>query len=68
MKKIFFIILLPAVIFSCSSNDKKTTEDTKTTNEAGVQNVNGNIPDTTNAINLSTHKTDTTGKLKDTVK
>lgn len=60
MKKIIFIIALSAGIFSCSSNDKKTTEDTKDKNEVGVQNVNGNIPDTTNAINLSTHKTDTT--------
>jgi hypothetical protein len=27
-------------------------------NKAGVQNVNGNIPDTTNAIDLSTKKVD----------
>jgi hypothetical protein len=61
MKKIV-VIALSVVMFSCSSNDKKTTEESKTPNEAGVQNANGNIPDTTNAINLSTHKTDTTQK------
>ena len=38
MKKIV-VIALSTVIFSCSSNDKKTTEETKTPNEAGVQNV-----------------------------
>ncbi len=67
MKKIIFIIALSTGIFSCSSKDKKTTEDSKSQNEAGVQNVNGNIPDTTNAINLSTHKKDTT-QSKDSLK
>ncbi len=55
-------------MYSCSSNDKKTNEDSKTKNEVGVQNDNGGIPDTTNAINLSTHKKDTTQKSKDTMK
>ena len=43
-----------ALIFGCASKEEETTEETK--NEAGVQNVNGNIPDTTNAIDLSTSK------------
>jgi len=64
MKKLFIIMLSP-LIFSCSSNDKKTTEETK--NEAGVQNVNGNIPDTANSINLSTHKNDS-AQVKDSSK
>ncbi len=37
----------------------------KTENPADIQNVNGNIPDTTNAIDIGTHKKDsavTTGK------
>jgi hypothetical protein len=58
MKKVVFMSLITSVIFSCSSNDKKTTTDSKNNNEVGVPNVNGNIPDTTNAINLSTHKKD----------
>ena len=66
MKKIILIITLTAGIFSCSSNDKKTTDD-KTKNEAGVQNDNGGIPDTTNAINLSTHKKDSV-QSKDSIK
>ncbi len=47
MKKVLFIIALSAVILSCDSKEEKTTEET--TNPAGIQNVNGNIPDTTNA-------------------
>ncbi len=68
MKKTLIIIALLQVMYSCSSNEKKTTEDSQTQNEVGVQNNNGGIPDTTNAINLSTHKTDTTQKSKDTMK
>lgn len=65
------LILLAAsslIFFSCTSGDKKTTEDSKSKNEVGVQNVNGNIPDTTNAINLSTHKKDTTIRSKDSLR
>jgi hypothetical protein len=59
MKKVVIMSIITSVIFSCSSNDKKsTTNDSKNNNEVGVPNVNGNIPDTTNAINLSTHKKD----------
>ena len=57
MKKLLVIIVASAFIFSCASKEEETTEDT--TNKAGVQNVNGNIPDTTNAIDLSTSKKDT---------
>lgn len=67
MKKIF-ILVFASVFFSCNSNDRKTTEDTKNKHVVGVPNVNGNIPDTTNAINLSTHKKDTTMRSKDSLK
>lgn len=56
MKKLLVIIAASAFIFSCASKEEETTEET--TNKAGVQNVNGNIPDTTNAIDLSTTKKD----------
>lgn len=56
MKKILFVVCT-VVIFSCSSKEEETTEETK--NPAGIQNVNGNIPDTTNSIDLSTEKKDT---------
>ena len=66
MKKTLIMIALSQVMYSCSSNEKKTTDANK--NEVGVQNNNGGIPDTTNTINLSTHKKDTAQKSKDTVK
>ncbi|MEO5782849.1 MAG: hypothetical protein ABIQ07_06235, partial [Ginsengibacter sp.] len=59
MKKILLVIILFQVLYSCSSDEKKTTEDSKAKNEVGVQNVNGTLPDTTNAINLGTQKKDT---------
>lgn len=55
MKKLLVIIAASAFIFSCSSKEEETTTE-GTKNEAGVQNVNGNIPDTTNSIDLSTSK------------
>lgn len=65
MKKIF-IAALALIIFSCNSGDDKT-EDTKDKNVVGVPNTDGTIPDTTNAIDLSTQKKDTT-QSKDSVK
>ncbi len=67
MKKIF-IATAALIICSCNSNDKKTTEDTNDQNQVGVPNTDGTIPDTTNAINLSTHKKDTTQGSKDSLK
>ena len=56
MKKVLFI-LFAVGIFSCSS-DKKDDVSKEGENTPGIQNVNGNIPDTTNAINLDNDKTD----------
>lgn len=57
MKKILVLPLIIAM-FSCNSNSGKndTTEDS-TMKDGSVQNVNGNIPDTSNS-------TDITGKSK----
>jgi len=57
MKKIF-IVAFTTMIFGCDSGEKTTVEDTKENNQVGVPNANGNIPDTSNAINLSTQKKD----------
>lgn len=62
MFPVFFI----AIICSCN-NDKKKVEETETNDKVGVPNVNGNIPDTTNAIDLTTHK-DSATKKTDSVK
>ena len=68
MKKTFIIIALLQVFYSCNSDEKKTTDVSKTKNEVGVQTDIGGIPDTTNAINLSTHKKDTVNNSKDSIK
>ena len=66
MKKTLVIIIFPLFVLSCNSH-KKNTQDEKSQNEVGIQNVNGNLPDTTNAINLSTHKKDSSA-VKDSLK
>ena len=68
MKRMIIIIGLVSVILGCNSGDEKKTDETKTDSQVGVQNVNGNIPDTTNAIKLSTDKNDSAGMRKDSAK
>lgn len=68
MKKIFLLTAVTAIIYSCSSNDEKIKKNADTNNQVGVQDGTGNVPDTTNAINLSTHKKDTTQNAKDSMK
>ena len=63
-----FAIVLISFINGCNSGEKKDVEKAGTNNQVGVPNVNGNIPDTTNAINLSTHKKDSAVKNTDSVK
>lgn len=62
MKKFILFFAIAAILNSCSSDKSKTTETSKSNMEVGVQNANGNMPDTTNAINLSTQKKDSTKK------
>lgn len=62
MKKVTLFFAIVIFLNSCSSDKSKTTETSKSNMEVGVQNANGNMPDTTNAINLSTQKKDTTKK------
>ena len=52
MKKIFFALTLIAFVACNNDSDSSSTEDTAVTNMSGVENVNGNIPDTTNAITI----------------
>jgi hypothetical protein len=76
MKKLSFGLLF-AFFFSCSDNKTTTTtteEGSATT--APVENVNGNIPDTTNGVSPSTmtqtpdstHLKDSARDLKDSTK
>ncbi|HEV2831956.1 MAG TPA: hypothetical protein VGW31_08240 [Hanamia sp.] len=68
MKKLFILYVLSISFFACNSNNKsnsKAGEKVEPYNKAGVQNVNGNIPDTTNTIDLSTEKVDSTATKSD---
>ena len=68
MKKLSFILSLSLLIFACNSqktSNEKMGEDVDPHQNVGVDNVNGNIPDTTNTINLSTNKVDSANVLVD---
>lgn len=65
MKKGLLVVTLFTIIYSCNNSNKKATEETKV--EVPVENVNGNVPDTTNSIGLDTHTKDTF-KVKDSSK
>ena len=42
-----------------SGSDNDASDDTTSVNTTGVQNVNGNVPDTTNSITLDADDTGT---------
>lgn len=52
-------------LLSCNNNNDKKTPTYRNVN---VKNVNGNIPDTTNAIDLSRKKTDTASSADTSVR
>ncbi len=66
MKNLLVIGMFLTVI---SCNSKKEDEvDGSNANQPGVLNVNGNMPDTTNSINIDNTKTDSTTIKKDSVR
>ena len=71
MKNIFFGLLL-FVLVACNNNgDNESAIDTTVNNNTGVENVNGNLPDTTNTITIDggtpeTTPPDTNRNTKDT--
>ena len=69
MKKLF--ILTGATLIMMACNNEKTSneargEEVEPYRQVGVENVNGNIPDTTNSIDLSTEKPDSATITTDT--
>jgi hypothetical protein len=57
MKKNFIAIAFCSVVFfACNHQKNKSGKDSETYRTVPVPNVNGNIPDTTNSIDLSTKK------------
>jgi hypothetical protein len=51
MKKLFITMIFTSGLFGCN-NDSETEATDGQTPLTGVENVNGNIPETTNAIRL----------------
>ncbi len=76
MKKTIGFIGLALLFVGCNSdNDMKYKDkegkatEVKSENPVGIQNVNGNIPDTVNTIDISTHKKDSTmNNVKDSAR
>jgi hypothetical protein len=57
MKKNFIAIAICSVLFfACNHQKTKSGKGSETYRTVPVPNVNGNIPDTTNSIDLSTKK------------
>ena len=58
MKKIIFGLMI-LVFTACNNNNtEETSVDTTASKSSGVNSVNGNIPDTTNTINIDGGKSD----------
>lgn len=53
MKNLFAFFLM-AVLFSACTNDSTPAKDEVTPSNTNVQNVNGNMPDTSGGVNLNT--------------
>jgi hypothetical protein len=61
MKQILAALLLISTLSCNSSNNSNTTNSDSSTSVKPVQNVNGNIPDTTNGADITgKQKIDTT--------
>ncbi|MEO8110528.1 MAG: hypothetical protein ABI594_10865 [Ginsengibacter sp.] len=59
MKKSLTIICITLFLFGCNSDNKSdTTKEPAAAgeNRVGVENVNGNMPDTVNTIDIGTHQ------------
>jgi hypothetical protein len=52
MKKLFGFFLL-VVLFSACTNDSTPAKEETTPSNTNVQNVNGNMPDTSGSVNLN---------------
>lgn len=68
MKKYSIILALSLFTITCSeqqTSNEKVGEDVDPYGNVGVDNVNGNIPDTINTIDLSTNKVDSAKVLTD---
>jgi hypothetical protein len=66
MKKLFAFLFSLALLQAC--NNSSEAAQTEVPNPANVENVNGNIPDSTNSINLNQGLPVDSSKVKDSLK
>ncbi len=60
MKKIFFALFVLALAACNNDSENNNSTDTTVNNNSSVENVNGNLPDTTNTITIDGGTPETT--------
>ena len=66
MKNFFFYLLFLMIWGACGNKTEPSTTE-ETPKPANVENVNGNIPDTTNSVTLNNPMPVDSSKLKDSL-
>lgn len=68
MKKLFVFLSGSLFMIACnSSGDTSTSKDSTTNNQTNVENVNGNVPDSTSGIDLNHSLPVDSSHVKDSV-
>jgi len=66
MKKLSFLFALSSFILACNNSGTSTTSaDSTSTNPTNIENVNGNIPDSTSGMTLNQSLPIDSSRLKD---
>jgi hypothetical protein len=67
MKKLFTLMVISSLVLACNSNSSSTPsgDSTTGTNATGVENVNGNVPDTTSGMQLNKSLPIDSSRVKD---
>ncbi|WP_148661104.1 hypothetical protein [Flavisolibacter tropicus] len=68
MTKYLIGVLMTGILLSCKNKNTTTTTTESSPNLTNVENVNGNIPDTTNSISLENRQTVDSLSLADSLK
>lgn len=69
MKKLSSLLIVVSLIPACNNtSDTSTSKDSTTNNQTNVENVNGNVPDSTSGINLNHSLPVDSSRMKDSVK
>jgi hypothetical protein len=67
MKKLWNVFIIALFLAACDNGKSKSTTDAAP-NTPNVENVNGNIPDTTNSVSLESRTSQDTLKTGDSVR